>query len=37
VTIDTQKAGFSSRGHEAEVRGLSDEERTQLLEYLKLL
>lgn len=35
--IDTTKPGFSNRGHENEVRGLTAEERTSLLEYLKLL
>lgn len=37
VEIDTRKPGFSNRGHEKEVAGLTSEERDALLEYLKLL
>ncbi len=37
VEIDTRKPGFSNRGHEAEVSGLTPRERDALLEYLKLL
>ncbi|MFM9943279.1 MAG: c-type cytochrome [Hyphomicrobiaceae bacterium] len=35
--IDTTKPGSSNRGHEAEVRGLTPDDRTNLIEYLKLL
>jgi mono/diheme cytochrome c family protein len=37
VMIDTATAGFSNRGHEKEVEGLTARERDDLLEYLKLL
>lgn len=37
VEIDTRQPGFSNRGHEAEVEGLSADERDALLDYLKLL
>ena len=37
VVIDTGQPGFSNRGHEAEVEGLTENERDALLEYLKLL
>lgn len=37
VEIDTRKPGFSNRGHEKEVAGLTPGERNALLEYLKLL
>lgn len=37
VAIDTRKPGFSNRGHEQEVSGLTPDERDALLEYLKLL
>lgn len=37
VEIDTRRSGFSNRGHEREVSGLSAEERRALIEYLKLL
>lgn len=37
VMIDTTKPGFSNRGHEAEVGGLTRAERDALIEYLKLL
>lgn len=35
--IDTRKPGFSNLGHETEVRGLTANDRTNLIEYLKLL
>jgi len=35
--VDTQKPGFSNRGHDTEVRGLTADDRTNLIEYLKLL
>lgn len=35
--IDTTQPGHSNRGHEAEVRSLTADERDALLEYLKLL
>src|SRR5262249_9871673 len=35
--IDTRVSGFSNRGHETEVRGLTADDRTNLIEYLKLL
>jgi len=37
VMIDATKRGFANRGHEREVEGLNDAERTDLIEYLKLL
>jgi mono/diheme cytochrome c family protein len=37
VLIDTTRPGFSNRGHEAEVRSLTAQDRDALLEYLKLL
>jgi mono/diheme cytochrome c family protein len=37
VLIDTTQPGFSNRGHEAEMRSLTADERNALLEYLKLL
>jgi mono/diheme cytochrome c family protein len=37
VVIDTTAPGFSNRGHDKEVEGLSQQERDDLLEYLKLL
>lgn len=37
VVIDTRKPGFSNRGHDRQVQELTGEERTDLLEYLKLL
>ncbi len=37
VVIDTRKPGFSNRGHDTQVQHLTDQERAQLLEYLKLL
>lgn len=37
VTVDTAQPGFSNRGHEAEVAGLSAADRDALIEYLKLL
>jgi mono/diheme cytochrome c family protein len=37
VEIDARRPGFSNRGHEEQVRGLSAEERDALLDYLKLL
>lgn len=37
VMIDTTKPGFANRGHEKEVTGLTADERTNLIEYLKLL
>lgn len=35
--VDTRQPGFSNRGHDAEVEGLTTNERDALLEYLKLL
>jgi mono/diheme cytochrome c family protein len=35
--IDTTQAGYSNRGHEAEVLGLTADDRSDLIEYLKLL
>jgi hypothetical protein len=35
--IDTTQTGLSNRGHEADVAGLSEVEKTALIEYLKLL
>ena len=37
VTIDTRDTGFGNRGHEAQFAGLTDPEKRQLIEYLKLL
>ena len=37
VVIDTRAPGLSNRGHEADVVGLSESEKTALIEYLKLL
>ncbi|MBX3566734.1 MAG: cytochrome c [Rhizobiaceae bacterium] len=37
VTIDTSAPGFSNRGHEKEVSGLTPPDRDALIEYLKLL
>ena len=37
VVIDTSSPGFSNRGHEREVNGLSAADRDALIEYLKLL
>ncbi len=37
VVTDTRNPGYSNRGHDRQVQGLSDQDRTDLLEYLKLL
>lgn len=37
VLIDTAASGYSNRGHDKEVKGLTTQERDDLLEYLKLL
>ena len=37
VVIDTGAPGFSNRGHEIQVEGLTARDRNDLLEYLKLL
>ena len=37
VMIDTREAGFGNRGHEEQFAGLTDPEKRQLIEYLKLL
>jgi hypothetical protein len=35
--LDTRAVGFSNKGHEAEIAGLNATQKTDLIEYLKLL